>query len=66
MKAVRVSSLANDKRGEFIATWMLVSENEAFFWQPEVANRIPARRLCMPGMQVWTDDYSSLLPVLRW
>ncbi len=37
MKAVRVSSPPNDERGEFSATWMLLSDNAAFFAQPAVA-----------------------------
>jgi len=65
MKAVRVSSLANDERGEFSANWVLVSDNAAFFAQPEVAAaaRPPVFK---PGLRLWTDDYSSLLPLLRW
>lgn len=65
MKAMRVSSLADDQRGEFNATWILVSENEAFFADPEVASRArPAAG--MPGLRPWTDDFSSLVPVLHW
>ncbi len=65
MKAVRVTSPPNDERGEFSATWMLLSDNAAFFAQPEVAAhaRPPEYK---PGLRVWTDDYSSLLPLLRW
>ena len=65
MDVRRVSSLENKKLGEFTATWMLVSDNSAFFALPEVASaaRQPAvdSRVCL-----WTDDYSSLLPLLRW
>lgn len=65
MKAIRVSSFANAARGEFLAAWMLVSDNEAFFSQPDVAKaaRQPVEIL---GLHPWTDDFSSLLPVLRW
>ncbi len=65
MKAARVSSGANDDRGEFSAYWVLLSENAAFFAEPEVAARAkpPVFR---PGLRLWTDDYSSLLPLLRW
>ncbi|MGB6742938.1 MAG: hypothetical protein WBE38_04705, partial [Terracidiphilus sp.] len=64
IKAVRVSSLANEERGEFSANWVLVSDNTAFFAQPEVASAAlpPAYK---PGLRLWTDDYSSLLPLLR-
>ena len=65
MQAVRVSSGPKDDIGEFGATWMLVSNNAAFFARPEVAVhvRLPTERA---GMRLWTDDYSSLLPILHW
>jgi hypothetical protein len=65
MKAVCIATIANDQRDEFTATWILLSENEDFFAQPEVARRArpPIEK---PGMQPWTDDFSSLLPVLQW
>jgi hypothetical protein len=65
MQSVRVSSLANDDRGEFGANWVLVTDNSAFLAQPEVvaAARPPAFK---PGLRLWTDDYSSLLPLVRW
>ena len=65
MKAMRFSSPANDDRDEFSAYWVLLTDNAAFFAQPEVAaaGRAPVFR---PGLRLWTDDYSSLLPLLRW
>ena len=65
MKAMRVTSPINEERGEFSATWMLVTENAAFFDQPEVFNRAH-RPDENPKLRLWTDDYSSLLPILRW
>ena len=65
MKAMRVSSFSNDAIGEFSATWVLLTDNDVFFSQPEVSGRVnqPEERA---GLRLWTDDYSSLLPVLRW
>ncbi|HUA93069.1 MAG TPA: fused MFS/spermidine synthase [Terracidiphilus sp.] len=65
LQARRVASLAQDDRGEFSANWVLVSGNASFFAQPEVeaAARPPVFK---PGLRLWTDDYSSLLPLLRW
>jgi spermidine synthase len=65
MDARRVSSFENHERGEFTATWMLLTENSTFFAQPEVASRVhkPTED---PKARLWTDDYSSLLPLLRW
>ena len=65
MKAMRVSSAANSDRGEFSAYWVLVSGNAAFFAQPQVAAAGKPPML-KPGLRLWTDDYSSLLPLLRW
>ncbi len=65
MTAMRVTNEPNDERGQFTSSWMLVTNNVIFLSQPEVASRIrvPAT---VPGLKVWTDDYSSLLPVLHW
>jgi hypothetical protein len=65
MTARIVSSPSNDERGEFSATWVLVSNNQAFFAQPEVAAH-PSAPKELPGLRLWTDDFSSLVPVLRW
>jgi hypothetical protein len=53
-----------DARGEFRAEWILMTYDPTFFTQPEltsVANRVSVK----PGLRLWTDDYSSLLPILR-
>ena len=44
---------------------MLVTADAAFFLQPELVAHAfyPDTR---PGLRVWTDDYSALLPLLRW
>jgi spermidine synthase len=65
MDVRRVASFANEERGEFTATWILLTNDSSFFAQPEVASRIrqPAEDL---KVHLWTDDYSSLLPLLRW
>jgi spermidine synthase len=65
MEARVVDTPAQEWRGEYRATWVLVSNNAAFFAQPQVAafaREIPAKA----GLRAWTDDYSSLLPLLQW
>ncbi len=64
MEVMRVPSMEKDARGEFNATWMLVTNNSDFFAQPELSSARPAH--LKPGLRVWTDDYSALLPLLRW
>jgi predicted O-methyltransferase YrrM len=65
MDVRRVSSLVNEQRGEFTATWMLLTDNPSFFTQPDVASRV-RQPVANPKARLWTDDYSSLLPLLRW
>jgi spermidine synthase len=65
MDVRRVSSFENHDRGEFTATWMLLTSNPTFFTQPEVSIRI-RKPADASKSKVWTDDYSSLLPILSW
>jgi len=65
MDAQRVSSFENRDRGEFTATWMLVPANPTFFTQPDVAPHVHGGA-ADPKARLWTDDYSSLLPLIRW
>jgi hypothetical protein len=65
MDAMRVSSPKNDDLGEFSATWMLLTNSPTFFHEPEVFNHASKPTLD-PRVRVWTDDYSSLLPILHW
>jgi len=65
MQSVVITTPCNDSQGEFTATWMLLSDNSDFFAQPEVAS-VGHKPNEIPGLRPWTDDFSSLLPVLRW
>lgn len=65
MQARVIESPTEAAIGEYRATWVLVTNNAAFWAQPPiaaVARPIPPR----PDLRVWTDDYSSLLPILQW
>jgi SAM-dependent methyltransferase len=65
MIALQVRSLANDEEGEFQADWVLMSANADFFRQPDVA--IASRPIALrPGTPLWTDDFNSLLPQIKW
>lgn len=64
MQAMRVSSGANQETGEYSATWMLLTDNPDFFSLPAVAGHV-RKPVHNSRIQVWTDDYSSLLPLLR-
>ena len=47
------------------ADWVLVSDNARFFSRPEVA-AVGGKYHPDTDLTLWTDDYSSLLPVLIW
>jgi hypothetical protein len=64
MQARRVSTDSTHEPGEYTSTWMLVTSSPTFFTQPELAAARPPSP--KPGLRVWTDDYSALLPLLRW
>jgi hypothetical protein len=60
-----IASEEDVQSGESRADWVLVTANQAFLDQIDAqvpADRIPAR----PGLRPWTDDYSSLLPLVHW
>jgi len=64
MDAVRVSSPEDLTRQVFYSDWVLVTANAEFLANPEVVRArepisIPA------GLRLWTDDYSSLFPIIQ-
>jgi spermidine synthase len=65
MQARRVSTGSARQPGEFSATWMLVTADPDFFARRELSavTHLPESR---PELKVWTDDYSALMPLIRW
>jgi hypothetical protein len=53
------------ERGVYTSSWMLVTDDASFFARPEVAPFAELQKPT-PGLRVWTDDYSALLPLIRW
>jgi spermidine synthase len=48
----------------FSSDWVLVTTDSAFLQRPEFAKG--REEIAMPrGLRLWTDDYNSLLPILR-
>ena len=64
MQARTVHSLEDARKGEFNATWVLVTDNDAFLALPDVASHMRETEQ-RAGLRLWTDDYSSLLALLR-
>ena len=65
MESRVVDTPPQEARGEYRATWVLVTNNAAFLAQPQVAAFAQAMHP-RPDLPAWTDDYSSLLPILQW
>ena len=64
MQARVVDSAPDESTGAYRSTWVLLTDSPGFFENPNVepaANPIGT----MAHLRTWTDDYSSLLPVLQ-
>jgi SAM-dependent methyltransferase len=72
MQAASIQSLPNEQEGAFSSTWILVTDNLEFLKQPQIAKvakpivRKQTRSALAGQLRLWTDDYSSLLPILQW
>ena len=64
LHAVLVTTEDNDDTGAFSSDWVLVTANEKFLALQEIADA-SAKIDPKPGLRLWTDDYSSLLPILN-
>jgi len=64
MQARLVESAPDTVHGAFRSTWVLLTTSPTFFAQPEITVAIqPVPTI--HGLNPWTDDYSSLLPILQ-
>ncbi len=65
LKSRFVASPEDKQSGEFKATWILVTDNQAFLDQPAIADHAALIQL-HANVPAWTDNYSSLLPLVHW
>lgn len=63
--AREIDSGPDAQRGEALASWVLLTEDPVLFAQPDLA-RASKPVATQPDVKLWTDQYSSLLPILRW
>ena len=64
MQAVRVIDHEDPTREVFDSEWVLVTANAAFLADPAVVRARQA--IDVPaGLRLWTDDYSSLFPIIK-
>ena len=64
MQSVRVTNPEDLTRHVYYSEWVLVTANAEFLGNPEVVRArqpidVPA------GLRLWTDDYSSLFPIIQ-
>jgi SAM-dependent methyltransferase len=65
LPAVLIASPDDEYTGGYAADWVLLTDNQEFLDLPPVtgvAEKIEPK----PGLRLWTDDYSSLLPLIKW
>jgi hypothetical protein len=65
MHAVTVNSAGDESHGIFVADWVLLTNDEKFLAEPEMA-RAAHPSLTRDDVHLWTDDYSSVLRILKW
>jgi hypothetical protein len=54
------------RAGAFYATqWVLLSRGQSFLEQPEIRQAGSTRTNKNTRVRMWTDDYASLLPILK-
>ena len=64
LTAALIDSPANPAKGAYKSSWVLVTNNTAFLANSTVTqNTVPIDKV--PGTRLWTDDYSSLVPLLK-
>ncbi len=64
LKAVIIATAEDSETGAYNADWVLVTANEEFLALPAVSEA-SAEIAPRPQLRLWTDDYSSLLPILN-
>ncbi len=65
MHAVTIHSLGDESHGIFVADWVLLTNDEQFLARPEIAGAANPSQM-RGNVGLWTDDYSSVLPILKW
>ncbi len=65
LHAALIESDDDDSRDEYAASWVLVTRDQSFLAQPAIRMRT-SQIGTVQGLRLWTDDYNSLLPLLKW
>jgi len=63
-QAMMLSNDGDDNTEVAASDWVLVTSREGFFGQPEIKS-VAGKIDPIPGLRMWTDDYSNLYKILR-
>jgi hypothetical protein len=64
MQSRLIDSAGDEAAGTYRSTWVLLTNSPTFFERPEVAPLTTSAN-GKTHLRTWTDDYSSLLPILQ-
>jgi hypothetical protein len=64
MQSRLIEDAGDDLTGSYRSTWVLLTNSPTFFNRSEIA-AAAAETPATPRLRPWTDDYSSLLPILQ-
>jgi hypothetical protein len=64
MQSKLIESAGDEAAGSYRSTWVLLTASPEFFDRPEVASAA-TKTPTLPHLRTWTDDYSTLLPLLQ-
>ena len=64
MQSRLIDSAGDEAAGTYRSTWVLLTDSPTFFERPEVAPLTMSANGAT-HLRTWTDDYSSLLPILQ-
>ena len=64
MQSRLMESAGDDVAGSYRSTWVLLTTSSTFLSRTEIA-AVADKTPTLPGLRVWTDNYSSLLPILQ-
>ena len=64
LETALITSEADDDAGTYESDWVLVTADRDFLAQPEIFDAATPIK-AIPGLRLWTDDYNSLLPLLK-
>jgi SAM-dependent methyltransferase len=63
-RSVMIDTDDEDDNAVFGATWLLISSRDSFFQYPFIRrSSTPVKDI--PGLRMWTDDYSNLFQILK-